>query len=132
MAKLGPNLILLRFKVGTNGVLCLLDLGIAHFFVSPSVVKQLGWVATKVAKPIKVRLAQGATTLASEVVLGVVLECNKVKFAKNFMVCALDGMQVISRNTFLDVYHVDVLKGGSKLRVIVRLTNRSISLKVEY
>jgi hypothetical protein len=100
--------------------------------MSPSVVKQLGWVATKVAKPIKVHLAQGAMTLTSEVVLGVVLECNKVKFAKNFMVCALDGMEAISRNTFLDIYHVDVLKGSSKLRVIARLTNRSISLKVEY
>jgi hypothetical protein len=88
--------------VGTNGVLCLLDLGATHFFVSPSVVKQLGWVAAKVAKPIKVHLAQRAATLANEVVLGVVLECNKVKFAKNFMVCALDGMEAISKNTFLE------------------------------
>jgi hypothetical protein len=41
MAKLGPNLIPLKFKVGINGVLCLLDLGATHFFMSPNVVKQL-------------------------------------------------------------------------------------------
>ncbi len=38
VAKLGPNLILFRFKVGTNGVLCLLDSGTMHLFVSPNVV----------------------------------------------------------------------------------------------
>ncbi len=52
------------------------------------------------AKPIKVHLTQAVATLASEVVLGVMLKCNKVNFAKNFMVCALDGMEAISRNTF--------------------------------
>jgi hypothetical protein len=32
----------------------------------------------------------------------------------------------------LDTYLVDVLKGGSKLRIIARLRDRSISLKVEH
>jgi hypothetical protein len=53
-------------------------------------------------------------TLVNEVVLRVILECGKAKFAKNFMVYALDGMEAILRNTFLDTYLVDVLKGGSK------------------
>jgi hypothetical protein len=103
-----------------------------HWFVSPNVVNQLGWVATKVAKPVKVHLTQGAMTLVSEVVLKVILECGKAKFAKNFMVYALDGMEAILRNTFLDIYLVNVLKGRSKLRIIVRLRNMSISLKVEH
>jgi hypothetical protein len=32
-----------------------------------------------------VQLAQEATTLTSEVVLGAILECDKVKFTKTFM-----------------------------------------------
>ncbi len=48
------------------------------------------------------------------------------------MVYALDGMEAILKNTFLDTYLVDVLKGGSKLRIIARLRDRSISLKVEH
>jgi hypothetical protein len=78
--------------------------------VSPSAVKRLKWEAAKVAKPIKVHLAQGAVTPASKVVLGAILECNKAKFVENFMVCALDGMEAILGNTFLDAYRVDVLK----------------------
>jgi hypothetical protein len=44
VAKLGPNLIMLRFKVGTNGVLCLLDSRVMHPFVNPkcSYVTQVG------------------------------------------------------------------------------------------
>jgi hypothetical protein len=38
VAKLGPNLILLKFKVRTNVVLCLLDLGAMHSFVSSNVI----------------------------------------------------------------------------------------------
>ncbi len=62
------------------------------------------------AKPIKVHLAQGIVTPTNEVVLGAVLECSKAKFADNSMVCALDGMEAILGNTFLDVYRVDVLR----------------------
>jgi len=100
--------------------------------VSPSAIKRLGWEATKVAKPIKVHLTQGVMTPISEVVLGIVLECSKAKFVENFTICALDGMEAILGNTFLNAYCVDVLRSGFKLKVIARLTNRSISLKVEY
>jgi hypothetical protein len=54
VAKLGPNLIMFRFKVRINEVLCFLDLITTHSFVNPSVVVGLGWVGSKVAKPIRV------------------------------------------------------------------------------
>jgi len=54
VAKLGPNLMLFRFKVKIDGVLCLLDLGAMHSFVSPSAITRLEWVATKVAKPFTI------------------------------------------------------------------------------
>jgi hypothetical protein len=60
------------------------------------------------------------------------LECGKTKFAKNFTVYTLDGIETILRNPFLDVYHVDILKGGLKLKVITRIVDRSINLKVKY
>jgi hypothetical protein len=65
-------------------------------------------------------------------VLGAVLECGKAKFMDKFIVCALNGIEAILNNTFSDVYCADVLKGGSKLRVIARLINMSVSLKVGY
>jgi hypothetical protein len=57
VTKLGLNLIMFRFKVGINGLLCLLDSKIMHSFVSPSVVARFEWVPTKVAKPIRFQLA---------------------------------------------------------------------------
>ncbi len=84
------------------------------------------------AKPIKVQLAQGAATPTNKVVLGAILERGKAKFAKNFTVCTLDGIKAILRNTFLNIYYVDVLRGGLKLKVIVKLANKSVSLEVEY
>jgi hypothetical protein len=132
VAKFGSNLIMLKFKVGTNGVLCFLDSRATHLFVNPSAIKQLKWEATKVTKPIKVHLTQGTTTLANEMVVGVILECDKVKFMKNFIICALNGMEAILKNIFLDVYYVDVLRGGFKFKIIVRPANRFISLEIEY
>jgi len=66
------------------------------------------------------------------VVLGAILECDKVKFIENFTICILNGMEAILGNTFLDVYYVNVSKRGFKLRIIVKLTDKSINLKVEY
>jgi hypothetical protein len=45
---------------------------------------------------------------------------------------ALDGIEAILGNPFLNAYHVDILREGPKLRVIIRLIDRSINLKVEY
>jgi len=65
-----------------------------------------------------------------EVVLGAILECVKAKFADNFTVCALDNMEAILGNIFLDAYHIDVLKDDFKLKVIPRLIDKSISLEI--
>lgn len=60
------------------------------------------------------------------------MERNKVKFIENFTICALNGIEAILGNTFIDVYRVNVLRGGSKLRVIAKLIDKSVNLKVEY
>jgi hypothetical protein len=66
-------------------------------------------------------------------VLGTILECGKAKLRKTLnTVYILNGMEAILRNTFLDIYCVDVLKGSLKLRIIVRLVYRSIGLEIEY
>ncbi len=59
------------------------------------------------------------------------MECGKAKFMENFTVCVLDGIEAILRNTLLDAYHIDVLRRGLNLKVIAKLTNRSVILKVE-
>ncbi len=35
--------------------------------------------------------------------------------------CKLNGFEAILGNTFLNTYHVDILKGNSKFKVIARL-----------
>ncbi len=68
----------------------------------------------------------------NKVVLRVILKCSKAKLEENFIVYALDDIDAFLGNTFLDAYHVDVLKGGSKLIIIARLVDRSINLNVKY
>jgi hypothetical protein len=63
--------------------------------------------------------------------LGAILECGKAKFMENFTVCALDGIDAILGNTFLDVYRINVLRGGLNLRIIVKLVDRFVISKVE-
>jgi hypothetical protein len=105
-----PSWALLKFEIKANGFLYLFNLGAMHLFMSSNIITQLKGVVTKVARPIKVQLAQKATTPINTMVFGAVLECGKTKFAKNFMVYTLDGIETISRNPFLDVYHVDILR----------------------
>jgi hypothetical protein len=50
---------------------------------------------------------------------------------KFFIVYVLDGIDAILRNTFLDVYRVNVLRGVSNLRIIAKLKDRFVSLEVE-
>ncbi len=50
---------------------------------------------------------------------------------ENFTVCALDGIDAILGNTFLDVYRINVLRGGLNLRIIVKLVDRFVISKVE-
>lgn len=35
--------------------------------------------------------------------------------------CKLNGFEAIVSNTFLKTYHIDILKGGSKFKIVVRL-----------
>jgi len=48
---------------------------------------------------------------ALEVVLGVMLECARVKFENNFMICKLDNFKAILVNIFLDTYKVGIWEG---------------------
>jgi hypothetical protein len=48
------------------------------------------------------------------------------------MIYIFDSIEAIVGNTFLDLYHVDVLKGSLKWIIIVRLVYRSIGLEIEY
>jgi hypothetical protein len=84
----------------------------------------LGLKATKVVKLIQVRLAQGDATLAKEVALGLELLCNGMHFKEDFTIGTLNGFDIILGNIFLNAYHIDILKSGSKLRVIARLDDK--------
>jgi len=100
--------------------------------MNPKATLQLGLKATKVAKPIEVQLVQGDATPAEEVTFGIKLLCDGTEFKEDLMIITLNGFDAILGNTFLDVYCIDILRGGSKLKVITRLVDKSISLEVDY
>jgi hypothetical protein len=100
--------------------------------MNPNATPQFNLETTKVVKPIKAQLTQGNAKPSNEVVLGAVLEFTNTKFEEIFTICELNNMEANLGKTFLDTYHVHILKGNSKLKVIVRLANRLINLNVEY
>ncbi len=75
----------------------------------------------KGSKTIKVQLAQGDVKLTHEMVLSTKLECDGTKFKQNFILCELDNIKPIVGKTFLDSYHVDILRRGFKFKIIVML-----------
>jgi hypothetical protein len=85
----------------------------------------------KGSKTIMVQLAQGDVKLIHEMVLSTKLECGGTKFEKNFIMCELDNIKPIVGSTFLDSYHVDILRRGFKFKIIVMLANKLISLNIE-
>jgi hypothetical protein len=50
---------------------------------------------------------------------------------KFFIVYALDGIDAILGNIFLDAYRVNVLRGVSNLRIIAKLKDMFVNLEVE-
>jgi len=83
--------------------------------------------------PIMVHLAQGISRPLFGVMLNVKMFCLRgVQFFANFTLCELDNFDVIIRNTFLDVYEVDILHNGSKMRVHVKIDFKLVNLDVEY
>jgi hypothetical protein len=85
----------------------------------------------KGSKTIKVQLAQGDVKLTHEMVLSTKLECGGTKFEKNFIMCELDNSKPIVGNIFLDFHHVDILRRGFKVKIIVMLANKLVSLNIE-
>jgi hypothetical protein len=63
-----------------------------------------------------------------ELVLRAELLCSTTKFKENFMIIASNGFDTILNNIYLDVYCMNILKGGFKLRIIAKLVNKSINL----
>ncbi len=89
VAQLGPNLISFECKVGTNVIFYLLDSKATYSFINPSAIEWLGWIGTKVVKPIKVQLG------LSIGVLGTKLNCGGIKIEKYFMMCKLNNFETI-------------------------------------
>jgi ribosomal 50S subunit-recycling heat shock protein len=100
--------------------------------MNPNATLQFKLETTKVAKPIKVQFMQSNAKPSSEVVLGAILEFKNTNFEEIFTICELNNMETNLGSTFLDTYCVHILRSKSKLKVIVRLTNRLTNLNVEY
>jgi len=55
-------------------------------------------------------------------------ECN----FESFTLCELDNFDVILKNTFLDVYEINILHNKSKVRVHAKIGFKLVNLNVEY
>jgi hypothetical protein len=124
LTKEGINFIMLCCAMKFNQLMCLPDSRATHSFKSPKAMLRLGLKATKVVKLIQVRLVQGDATLTKEVTLGVELLCNGVQLKEDFTIGTLDGFDAILSNIFKNVYRIDILKSGSKLKVITKLNDK--------
>lgn len=51
---------------------------------------------------------------------------------EDFTLCDLDKFGVILGNMFLDVYKIDILHIGSKLRVHAKVGSKLVNLDLEY
>jgi hypothetical protein len=95
-----------------------------------SAVMWLKWVATKVAKPIKVQLTQGTSTPTSKVVLGAILECGKMKFMENHGL-HLGWHWSHLREHIFKHKPCRCFERRLEVKIIIRLTSRFVNLKVE-
>jgi len=65
--------------------------------------------------------------------LDVKMFCLKgMNFFESFTLCELNNFDVIIRNTFLDVYEVDIFHNRSKMRVHAKIGFKLVNLDVEY
>jgi hypothetical protein len=67
-------------------------------------------------------MAQIMAKLTLKVALGVEFITKGVRLVKNFTLCDLDNFETILRNTFLDVYKVDIIRNAHKTRVCTKST----------
>ncbi len=100
-----------------------------HDFASNGV---LGIKIELMVDPITIQLAQGIAKLSFNVTLGVGLFCGGVQSFEDFTLCDLNKFDVILGNTFLDVYKVDILHIGNKLKVHAKVGCKLVNLDLEY
>ncbi len=59
--------------------------------------------------------------------LGVKLLCDGAQFKEDFTIVALNCFDAILSNIFLEAYHIDILKGNFKLKIIARLVDTLVN-----
>jgi hypothetical protein len=77
-------------------------------------------------------LARSIARPSFSVALKVKLFCGGIQFFENFTLCDLDNFDVIIGNTFLDVYEVDILHNGGRLRVCAKCGFKLMNLDAMY
>ncbi len=100
-----------------------------HDFTSSGMIRSQDHITNK---PHNGALAQGISRPLFGVLLDVKMFClREVQFFENFTLCELNNFDVILRNTFLDVYEVDIFHNKSKVRVHEKIGFKLKNLNVE-
>jgi hypothetical protein len=112
------NLLKLKCKINNKLVFCFLDLRATNSFMILQVVERLEVKIILLIDPIMVHLAQGISRPLFGVLVDVKMFCFRgVQVFENFTLCELNNFDVILRNTFLDVYEVDIFHNRSKVKI---------------
>ncbi len=83
--------------------------------------------------PKMMDLTQGIYRLLLGIMLDVKMFCfREMNFFESFTLCELNNFVVIIRNTFFDVYEVDIFHNRRKMRVHAKIGFKLVKLNVEY
>jgi hypothetical protein len=123
-----PNLLFLETKINGQNVLCLVDTGATHFFMSPKLAKELGLPTGRADKPINVRFAKGEPHETKEIALTVNLKCGTLEFKENFTLCEMNEMDLILGDTFFETHTVDVRR--KPVRLVICRNGKEMTLKL--
>jgi hypothetical protein len=77
-------------------------------------------------------LAQGIVKPSFSVVLSVKLFCGGVQIFENFTLCDLNNFDVFLRNTFFNVYEVNIFHNGSKMKISAKVGSKLLNLNEDY
>ncbi len=121
------RLIILKGKIAKRDVLCLLDIGASHNFITPESAKRMELHLEELKAPIEVHFEDGVPHPIKFQVKGVPLQLGNWKGKVDLLVSALGGMDCILGMEFITQNNV-LIEGHNRL---VRIPSKSGIMRVK-
>ena len=123
-----PSLLYIKAQINGKNVSCLVDTGAMHSFMSPKLTRELGLPTRRAGKPINVRFAKGEPHEMKEVALHVNLKSGALEIVESFILCEINEMDLILKDTFFEVHIVDVRR--KPVHLVVCCDGKEVTLQL--